>query len=513
MDSTIETKQNPLPSLFASFKVIIVEWFLSTTAHALPNIFRTGNILLKMIWLCCFLACFSYCIVSVVTTINNYTTYPSYINTKIIQEIPSQFPAITICNQKTVNTTKSISYLNTNVPNLPQFIFDTTFEYIITQQYVTRSIINDDKTLTVITRKELGFKLEDMLVSCFFNYKSCSASDFTYFYDASNGNCYTFNKGVYDNGTTYDKKNVSIAGPLYGLVLELYLGDPTVDSYREFNNGVMVSIHNQSSVPFTQGEKMKAAAGTETDFIMNRNFITKLETPYGTCKYTSTSTSSTNSFYSDYIVSTLGVKYSQEYCFALCVQKQIMNTCNCSNALMPTFNGTTNFCLSDKADCLKNLIYGFGSTQAAVDCQTDCPYECETIEYGVSTYKSLFPTEFYSDILYNKIKSKGVNVSSTNIDKAFAKVNFYYKSMEYIITTQMIQTSTEDLFSNIGGTLGLYIGISILSLVEFVELGFNLVLTLIVHLKSRKQVKNNPHDQFSLNSNSFTEKVMITPIQ
>lgn len=252
-------------------------------------------------------------------------------------------------------------------------MFSTTFDYIITQQYATRSIINNDKTLTATTRKELGFELKDMLASCFFNYKICSVSDFTYFYDESNGNCYTFNKGVYDNGTTYDKKSVSIARPLYGLILELYLGDPTVDSYHEFNNGIMISIHNQSSVPFTQGEKMKAAAGAETDFIMSRNFISKLESPYDTCKYTSTSTSLTNPFYSDYIVNTLGVKYSQEYCYALCVQKQIMNTCNCSNAFMPTFNGTNNFCLSNNAACFQNLIYDFGSTQAAVDCQTDCP--------------------------------------------------------------------------------------------------------------------------------------------
>ncbi len=57
-------------SLMASFKLIIVEQFLSTTAHALPNIFRTGNIILKIIWLLCFLACAAYCISKVKKTIN-----------------------------------------------------------------------------------------------------------------------------------------------------------------------------------------------------------------------------------------------------------------------------------------------------------------------------------------------------------------------------------------------------------------------------------------------------------
>ena len=105
----IKTKNQAL-SLLVSFKVIIVEQFLTTTAHALPNIFRTGNIILKIIWLLCFLACVAYCIASMVTTISDYLTYPSYISTKIVQEVPTKFPAITLCNLKAFNKSSSINY-------------------------------------------------------------------------------------------------------------------------------------------------------------------------------------------------------------------------------------------------------------------------------------------------------------------------------------------------------------------------------------------------------------------
>ena len=283
-----------------------------------------------------------------------------------------------------------------------------------------------------------------------------------------------------------------MTGNLYGLILELYLGDPKKETFYEFNDGVLISIHNQSTIPFTQGEKIKAAAGLETDLIMSRNFISKLEKPHGDCLKDTTSSSTFSSDYFDYIVRTIGETYSQEYCYALCVQKHIIDTCNCSNTLMPIFNGTTHFCVNFNIEvaCMKKLIFNFGSTKGATDCKAFCPYECESVEYGVTTYKALYPNEFYTDILYAWIKGNGVNISIDSIDKAFAKVNIFYKSMEYTSTTQNIQTSADDLFSNIGGTLGLYVGVSILSAVEIVELGFNLIMALISYLKSRKQIKS-----------------------
>ena len=101
-------------SLVASFKLIIIEGFLSTTTHALPNIFRTGNIILKIIWLCCFLACGSYGISSMVKTIHDFLTYPSYIATEIVRENPTKFPAISICNLKTINKKKYYNYVDSN---------------------------------------------------------------------------------------------------------------------------------------------------------------------------------------------------------------------------------------------------------------------------------------------------------------------------------------------------------------------------------------------------------------
>jgi hypothetical protein len=51
--------------------------------------------------------------------------------------------------------------------------------------------------------------------------------------------------------------------------------------------------------------------------------------------------------------------------------------------------------------------------------------------------------------------------------------------MTYTSTTESAAVTTETFISNLGGTLGLFIGISILSFVELVELAV-LLLTAIV---------------------------------
>lgn len=69
----------------------------------------------------------------------------------------------------------------------------------------------------------LGYTLDDMLISCYFNGISCDSSDFYQIYTFEYGNCYIFNHN-YGNGTSLSK--VSKSGPRSGLQLELFAGYP-----------------------------------------------------------------------------------------------------------------------------------------------------------------------------------------------------------------------------------------------------------------------------------------------
>ena len=471
--------QEELPSLRNSLIELIKNWLSSINAYGIPKIFRSNiNLIMKIIWFSCVLASVGYCLYLLVQLIQMYTSFPSSISTEKVQEMPTQFPAVTICNLKTVNNAANLNFLNL-VKN--KTANQSTFEWISSIQYLMRAAVFNQNNETI--RKSYGYQLENMLVSCHFNYNPCYLSDFTYFYDPLYGNCYTFNKQA-------PIKYVTIPGLSYGLTLELFLGNPPTETKYQFNDGIVVSIENQSSIPFTDVEAIKAASSSETDIIVYRNFMTQLPDPYGNCLKDTTINSAFHSIYFDYIVNTLNGTYSHNYCYSLCVQKQIILNCSCSNLNMPMFANHTIICkTSNDMLCVAFIVKNFGSTNASVDCKAACPYKCDSIQYMMTTYNALYPTEFYSKVLHDDITSKGFNINYNDAAKSFCKINVYYLNMEYTMTIQTASMDASTLFSNIFGTINFCLGLNMFTIVEVFELFLFIFGILILRYSKRRNTK------------------------
>ena len=99
----------------------------------------------------------------------------------------------------------------------------------------------------------------------------------------------------------------------------------------------------------------------------------------------------------------------------------------------------------------------------------DCPLECEKTTYLLSTSHSDYPSPEYTKFLKtHPIIPKAFNISSfdsNSIDedllkKSIASINVFYDDLRYTKISQIAKMSFKDLMSNIGGTLGLYLGIS-----------------------------------------------------
>jgi hypothetical protein len=85
------------------------------------------------------------------------------------------------------------------------------------QAYLISSTDESLKKIYNLTRKDVGFSLETMLISCFYNSIPCSASDFALIFTFEYGNCYTFN-------TKTPGKTTKSAGIGSGLILEMFVG-------------------------------------------------------------------------------------------------------------------------------------------------------------------------------------------------------------------------------------------------------------------------------------------------
>jgi len=101
----------------------------------------------------------------------------------------------------------------------------------------------------------------------------------------------------------------------------------------------------------------------------------------------------------------------------------------------------------------------------------------------------------YKDVrVFNKKKTISHTISSTNSNDNFTTLSVYLSSLKYTSIKQQAKMQTIDLISNIGGTLGLFIGVSFVSLFEITEIIIEIIIICVQNLRRSKSLslKKNP---------------------
>ena len=86
----------------------------------------------------------------------------------------------------------------------------------------------------------------------------------------------------------------------------------------------------------------------------------------------------------------------------------------------------------------------------------------------------------------NQSKSSALSVLFLNetltydmYKERFAGLNIYYTNLQHIRITQAPKITLIDLISNLGGTIGIFLGFSIFSLIEVMEIFVQIIFILI----------------------------------
>ena len=105
-----------------------------------------------------------------------------------------------------------------------------------------------------------------------------------------------------------------------------------------------------------------------------------------------------------------------------------------------------------------------------------------------------YPTLAY----YERLKTNPVirrqfnnNISAVTYDtlrRQVLSLNIYYDELIYTIISEDYKMEVLDLIGAVGGTLGLFAGVSFLSFFEVLELAVKLIQTLISKRKSNKKI-------------------------
>jgi hypothetical protein len=112
----------------------------------------------------------------------------------------------------------------------------------------------------------------------------------------------------------------------------------------------------------------------------------------------------------------------------------------------------------------------------------DCTQECSYSDFTVQSSSLLAPPAFLMDSIKQFVESSTVplpaNWSTTwtsEIQSSYVSLEVDYVTTRTQVFSQQATLGPVDVLSNVGGQTGLWIGISFLALMEFVEVIYRLV--------------------------------------
>ena len=168
-------------------------------------------------------------------------------------------------------------------------------------------------------------------------------------------------------------------------------------------------------------------------------------------------------------------------------------TCGCVDDILYREGKLCTLEKIDSRECVDDLKSTFNPIR---DC--DCPNECNSNSYAVMMTKLDWPTErsfprflatVYSSLAsqnsqkflldaidkYQSEKSTLDTQAITAIRGTFGRLNVYFSDLSMTVVEERPVYNIVAIVSNFGGLLGLYLGFSLLTVLEVVDFAFDLV--------------------------------------
>jgi hypothetical protein len=429
-------------------KALVQEILYNSFGQAVIKIIYSPNLVLKIFLLIYVLGSTCFASYFVIHAFICYFTYGVSTMTRTFFETPTLFPKVTFCN---INQ------------------FTTEFAYNLTKMNITSG-----NSLSTADKRKLGHDLDDILIDCWFNLKPCNASDFSWSFHRVYGNCYTFNSGFDSNKTKIDLKKTSISGLDYGLTLTLY-----VNMYEKLMNyvnesGLVIRIGNSSYSTYYASYGIFLSPGLSSYIAVDREFKSILPKPYSNCEIDSNSPKYRHDSLLYDLIDKSDYAYTQQLCFVQCYQDYIIKKYNCSiTYFLNLFNAST--CNSSLEMSIYDSTDFFDGNFISNNCASLCPLECnQTLYKTLVTTNQLNGNDVYVMKIKNnsKLASDFINrtIDSRNARKSIVRVSVFYQSLSYTLSNESPQVDGVALFGSIGGNLSLFLGVSLFSLCEIIEL-------------------------------------------
>ncbi|KAK6178830.1 hypothetical protein SNE40_011326 [Patella caerulea] len=328
-------------------------------------------------------------------------------------------------------------------------------------------------------RVAMGHQLDDMLVDCSFGGRICHPQNFSLRATTSLGNCFT----LQHTGLV-----AQTSGLQEGMQLIIYLEDVEYLRGLTSGNGGQIVIHDRDSCPFPQNDGIAIASGTESNIGLRLVNIERLGLPHGTCEE------------GDLFREQYGFKYTRQACQVFCLQTLISSICKCYDEDEEELNIIAHIqehygpCRNiSEIRCMLKIQRDYEKGEQ--ECACDNP--CIETRYQHTISARQWPSDDYTNILLTALcEKKSVeecqrlrNMDPRELANNFLKINIYYEDLNYENITEEEDYETSQFISDVGGTIGLWVGLSMLSMFEVVEFVVQILQFFTFSLWFRKKPK------------------------
>ncbi|XP_046551052.1 amiloride-sensitive sodium channel subunit beta-like [Haliotis rubra] len=305
-------------------------------------------------------------------------------------------------------------------------------------------------------RIKLGHQLRDLVVKSSFAGRTVKNNNYLIHHSMTYGNCFTLE---------YPDFISRKSGPDDGVEMVLFLENYEYLRGWTNGNGAHLVVHDKSTVPLLEQNGVAISGGTETFIGLKRVNIQRLGRPYGYCD-------DGIQFKRDF-----NVTYTRQACQDYCLVRLIVNACGCYDGREGDMNRI--FHLSDAHSDCKNqseesmkVVVHCPQTEESMNVVVYFPQTEESMK--VVVYCPQTEESMKAQVLVEAICAKSDEehckrlrrYDGYQLSQNFIKLNIYYEDLNYENITEDADYADAQFLSDIGGTLGLWIGLSVISVFE-----------------------------------------------
>lgn len=272
-------------------------------------------------------------------------------------------------------------------------------------------------------------------------------------------------------------------GPKAGVRLVLYTGGKDHCGLRYWQGaGFQVKIHdpNDATPMFSLGKTILLDPGYESNIQISPIVNDRKTASLGKC------------LGAGYFRSTAGSDYyNQPICFLACFLEKIIQACKCKpwfvSGVEDQFASSVGYSLKYLNDCVTMNDLSCVKAQSLKSIMSDVPQEiscsqclpaCQEITYDYMVTRKRFPANKH----FAKVLLQSMN-SSTSVEdfrKHFLSVNFFIDVLRLQEVKQFQSKTIIDVFIYFGGVIGLFMGMSFLSIFEIFQIMADLIDILLL---------------------------------